>query len=98
MDGEKGNNKRFHFGETSSLWYARFSTGCLARMDQDFWQDLVLRTYLIELVFLKCEEEITQADSLADGAKWVIVGFYLAISFILSLRGPEGFILEIKLL
>ena len=38
----KGTSQKFHIEGTTSLWYARFSMGCMARMGQEVRQDLAV--------------------------------------------------------
>ena len=50
------------------------------------------------MVLKKCESKIARATKFETGSKWIKVGFYLTIIYVLSLRGSEGFMFEIKLL
>ena len=44
------------------------------------------------------KKKARECHAFLEGAAWIMSGVYLAFLFVLSLRGPEGFILEIALL
>jgi hypothetical protein len=98
LNEENGSTMRFHFGGSSSLWYQRFAQGCKARMGQDIRQNLALSTALWLAFLNKCERNVRKSESFNKGTRWVIVGFFFATEYVLSLRGPEGFMFEISLL
>ena len=98
MDYEKGSVRRFHFGESSSHWFNRFTLGCQARMGSDVRQNQALSTSLWVKVLNLCKARIFSAESVEQGERWIMAGAYLAFTYVLSLRGPEGFMFEIGLL
>ena len=66
-------------------------------MGQEVKQDLALDVQLwVKLLDLCSETAVRQENSLEEIHRWVVVGAFLAFSFVLSLRGPEGFMLELK--
>eukprot|EP00980_Cylindrotheca_fusiformis_P019137 scaffold6486_cov96-Cylindrotheca_fusiformis.AAC.1 len=98
LESERGYVRRFHFGQTASLWYQRFAAGCKARMGQDVRPNQALKTELWIEVLEACREKARLSQSVEEGDGWILAGAYLAFSYVLSLRGPEGFMFEISLL
>jgi len=45
-----------------------------------------------------CELNINRTANFDKKSAWTMAGAYLAFGYILSLRGPEGFLMEINLL
>eukprot|EP00980_Cylindrotheca_fusiformis_P025576 scaffold14111_cov133-Cylindrotheca_fusiformis.AAC.3 len=98
LEAEKGYVRRFHFGQSASLWYQRFAAGCKARMGQDIRPNQALRTELWVQVLEFCREKARRSTSVSEGDGWIMAGAYFAFSYVLSLRGPEAFMFEIQLL
>eukprot|EP00980_Cylindrotheca_fusiformis_P026333 scaffold15880_cov158-Cylindrotheca_fusiformis.AAC.3 len=98
VESERGFVRRFHYGQSSSLWYQRFAAGCKARMGQDVRPNQALKTELWVKVLEFCRERARAAGSIVEGDGWIMAGAYLAFTYVLSLRGPEGFMFEISLL
>eukprot|EP00980_Cylindrotheca_fusiformis_P027728 scaffold22529_cov73-Cylindrotheca_fusiformis.AAC.2 len=98
VESERGYVRRFHYGQSASLWYQRFAAGCKARMGQDVRPNQALKTELWLLVLEFCREKARGAHSVQEGDAWIMAGAYFAFTYVLSLRGPEGFMFEISLL
>jgi hypothetical protein len=92
---EKGTYSRLGSCPTQSLWFAKFMQGCKMRMGQLVIQDKAISVDLLLAVLGVVEGRIADADSLDDKAWWVSVGAYLTIGFCVSLRGPEGLMLDL---
>ena len=93
---EKGRYKRFVRDPCGSMWFHRFLEGCSKRMGQD-WKpnkalDLPLLLELLETIDTKFLESTTPEES----NRWVVAHSYVVISYVVSLRGPEGFLLDIE--
>lgn len=99
VDDDKARVQHFQEGGTSSLWYQLFSMGCKSRMGSKVIKNLALDVELIlevlSLIDQKIEDELDHEDS-TERDKWVIAGAYLAFSYVLSLRGNECFMMDIK--
>ena len=67
-------------------------------MGQIIKKDLAVSVDLWKALLEKCEERIAMADNFEIGARWTMIGAYLTFIYVLSLRGPEGFQVEISLL
>mmetsp|Transcript_5784 Transcript_5784/g.8868 ORF Transcript_5784/g.8868 Transcript_5784/m.8868 type:complete len:145 (+) Transcript_5784:715-1149(+) len=93
-----GSQKRFHKGGTSSLWNDRFNQGVKSCMGQDVRKDLALGTDLWVAVLAYCDDQVREGTNFATCWNRVITGFYLAVTYVLALHGPEGFMFEISLM
>ena len=98
VDDNKGSVARLMCIPTSSFWFQRFSQGCRARMGQVTKQNLALTVDLWKRMLEGVEERMFDAETFEEAARWTIAGAYLALIYVLSLRGPEGFQIEISLL
>jgi hypothetical protein len=58
-------------------------------------QDKAILIELLLVVLEVVEQRLTDAESLVEKVWWVQVGTYMTICFVLSLRGPEGFMLDL---
>ena len=99
VDDENGLSQHFQDGGSSSKWYRRFAAGCKARMGSVVKKNLALGIKLILKVLDKIDEKMAFEDennNSTERDRWVIAGAYIAISFVLSLRGNEGFMMDIK--
>ena len=67
-------------------------------MGQIIKKDLAVSVDLWKALLGKCEERMAMADNFEIGARWTMIGAYLTFIYVLSLRGPEGFQVEISLL
>ena len=62
-------------------------------------KDLALEAGLIVAVLNAIDEKVltaVKAKNPAQRDRWIIAGAYLSISYVLSLRGNEGFMMDIK--
>ena len=92
---EKGTFSRMGSCPTQSLWFAKFMQGCRMRMGQLVIQDKAISVELLLAVLEVVDGRVRDADTLSTKAWWVSVGTYLTVGFCLSLRGPEGFMLDL---
>ena len=83
---------------TSSIWFKRFFAGCRARMGQVHKPNLALSTVLIitllDRVNLDCRELKSQEEKFDK----IVFGTHVVISYVLSLRGSEGLMLNLTAL
>ena len=80
----------------ASYWFKRFLKGCKRRMAQDWRANQALSIKLVLELLARVEVQIREAKSAKDTNKWVTAHCYIVISFVLSLRGPEGFLLDLN--
>lgn len=92
---ESGRYARLGSCPTQSLWFSKFLQGCRIRMGQLVIQDKAISIELLMAVLQVVTTRVAEADTLDQKAWWVSVGAYLTMSMCCSLRGPEGFMLDL---
>jgi hypothetical protein len=92
---EKGTFSRLGACPTQSLWFSKFLQGCRIRMGQLVIQDKAISVELLLAVIQVVDGRVRDAETLNKKAWWVSVGAYLTVGFCISLRGPEGFMLDL---
>jgi hypothetical protein len=92
---DKGSTRRSTTVATQSEWFERFTQGCRKRMGGIYKPDLAL-TSIVMVAYLKLiEERIDRATSQAERHLWTSLGAYSVLCFCASLRGNEGFLLDL---
>ena len=79
-----------------SLWFQRFKRGCKDRMGQDWRPDQAVTPELMVPLLDWTKHQAMDATTEEDKTRWVSAGIYFAICFVLSLRGPEGLLLDLE--
>jgi hypothetical protein len=79
----------------SSLWFKRFMTGCQRRMGQDWRPDRAITNKMLHFMLVKIEHKLDQATDDAERRRWIFAGGYFVLSYVNSLRGPEGLLLDL---
>ena len=95
LSDEKGQIERFVQDGTASYWFARFFIGCKRRMGQEWKPNRALSTDQVTEVLKEVEERIKASETEEEINKWVVFSAYVAITYVLSLRGSEGFLLDL---
>ena len=96
MEDTKGAVQRLFGGTAGSFWLSRFQQGCRLRMDQQTRQDQAISTQLMILLLKYCENKIREESEVSNMARWVKAGALFVISYVLSLRGNEGILMDIE--
>jgi hypothetical protein len=96
LSDERGHAQRLVGDKCSSYWFARFFAGCRRRMGQDWRPNLALSTDLIVMVLRKAALKMDDACGEEDYLKWLCFGTYLTATYVLSLRGTEGLLVDLK--
>jgi hypothetical protein len=78
----------------SSYWYSRFTIGCKRRMGQDWRPNKAFSTALLLSYLKSIEDKIWDSETMEDFNRWIVLGAYSVITYVVSLRGSEGFLLE----
>jgi len=92
----KGNYQRLVNDECGSLFFKRFMEGLKRRMGQDWRPNQGFSTDLLLVLIRKAEEEILSAENEDDKHLWIVFVTYVVVTYVISLRGPEGFLLDIR--
>jgi len=81
---------------TQSLLYIRFNHGLLLRMGRQTKRNIALDYEVLHIVLANIEKEISDVTHVSPHQiRWLsMVGGYLLLCFVLSLRGNEGFMVE----
>jgi hypothetical protein len=92
----KGNYSRFSTDPCGSFWYFRFMKGLKYRMGQEWRPNKGMSIELYLRVLEAAEERILGAPSPRDLNRWIAFHTYAVVSYVLSLRGKEGLILDLE--
>jgi len=65
-------------------------------MGSDVRPNLGVSTLLWHALLVVCRSKSDQAEGFPESSRWIMAGAYFAFGYVLGLRGPEGFLLEIK--
>jgi hypothetical protein len=96
LGDDKGKVQRFVKDGCSSYWFSRFILGCKNRMGQDWRPNKALSTQLLKLVISVVERKIDDSSSRQEEENWIVFGTYVVITYVVSLRGSEGLLLDLK--
>jgi hypothetical protein len=95
LGDDKGKAQRFAVDGCSSYWYNRFSIGCKRRMGQDWRPNMALSTSLLVAYLKSVHGRIHDAETMSELNRWVVLGTYSVVTYVVSLRGSEGFLLDL---
>lgn len=95
LGDDKGKVQRFSQDPCSSFWFSRFFIGCKKRMGQDWRPNRAFTIELLLAYFEAIEDRIQLADSSEEENKWIAIGAYSVLTYVISLRGSEGFLLDL---
>jgi hypothetical protein len=93
---DQGQVQGFTQDPTSSFWFSRFLLGCRRRMGQDWGPNRALTTELVIEVLKVANQRLGESESPEDTNRWLVFLAYSVITYTLSLRGSEGFLLDLK--
>lgn len=79
----------------SSLWFRKFILGCSIRMGRIWKPDKALSLNLLMAVLDLSEQWRAKETSIHHKHTWSVFTAYVVVSYVLSLRGNEGFLLHI---
>lgn len=93
---EKGVYQRLSHDACGSLWFSRFMEGMRRRMGHIWKPNKTLSSVLLRKLFEVVEEKIqAEVHSPQDRDRWLVFNVYAVISYVISLRGSEGLLLDI---
>ena len=81
--------------ECGSIWFQRFSAGCRRRMGQDWRPNRAISCTLMLKLLSLAEDRIREASDSKEREKWVSSGAYFCFCYVLSLRSPEGLMVDL---
>lgn len=92
----KGNYHRLVTDQCGSFWFKRFMTGLKNRMGQLWCPNRAFSMKLMKALILKTEDKIASSGTFESYHKWIIFSCYAVLTYVLSLRGSEGFQIDLK--
>ena len=93
-----GNIIRLIEDSSSSLWYHRFNSGMKYRMGNVWRPNKALSTELVLKVLGAANQKMKDAESNDEAHRWMVFTAYVKVSYVISLLGSEGLLLDIKAL
>jgi hypothetical protein len=96
LGDERGQVQRLVSDKCSSYWFSKFFLGCKRRMGQDWRPNKAMGILLIQSIVKAVAETIETANSENTRHDWIVFGTYFVVSYVLSLRGVEGLLLDLK--
>ena len=94
--GNKGNLQRFVQDSTVTLWFQRFVEGCERRMGNVWKPNEAFSTKLILTILEYAQGRLEDNISINENDRWLVFISYCVITYTLSLRGTEGFYLDLE--
>jgi hypothetical protein len=96
LGDDKGKSQRFLQDGCASYWFSRFNMGCKNRMGQDWRPNQATMSTALIIVFLDAVKfRIEDSISPTDLNRWVVLGTYTIVTYLVLLRGSVGFLLEL---
>jgi hypothetical protein len=96
LGDQRGKYKRFTRDPCSSLFFYRFIEGCKARMGSDWKPNKAMSIRLLLRMLTGVEVRIASAPSGFDKHRWIVFHTFVTVTYVISLRGSEGFLLDIE--
>ena len=96
MGDSKGNYQRLISDPCASFWFKRFIEGMRNRMGQLIKPNRVLAHPLIIKLIRYIETRSNTEVHQEEVHIWLVFLVYVTITYVLSLRGAEGFLLDLK--
>lgn len=92
-----GNKTKYSLSDspTQSLWFERFSRGCLARMGQEVHQDWEIPLEVMHALQDLLEQEWRASGMCSERNLVAILGAYIMIAFCGSFRGSEVLLVDL---
>lgn len=95
MGDFNGNYLRLVSDDAGSFYFKRFMEGMRSRMGEISKPNVALSTVLLQKLVQTVEAKILEVTDEIDKHKWLVFLNYAVICYTISLRGPEGFLLDI---
>ena len=91
----KGKNSKVTNDKCGSLWFQRFMEGCQVRMGVVWKPNTALSVSLLLDVIKEAELSLDGSIEIEEEHHWTSFIAYITVSYVLSLRGDEGFLLDL---
>ena len=98
MSGPKGKYQKLSRDVCGSYWFSKFIEGISSRMGSVYKPNRAMSPKLLNAFFNEVHQRLSLQDNLEDLHDWTIFLSYSVLSYVLSLRGSEGFLIDLKTL
>jgi hypothetical protein len=95
MGDTKGHYQRLSSDPCASFWFYRFIEGARIRMGQEWRPNQAMSINLLLATLESIEDRIDNAPSARELNRWIVFHAFVVVTYVLSLRGPEGFLLDL---
>ena len=97
LGDNSGRYLRFNHNECGSLWFSRFIEGMKNRMGQIWIPNRDFSTELLLEILKASEEKILLANNnWKEKHRWVVFNSYATLVYVVSLRVPEGLLIDLN--
>ena len=96
MGDMRGNYQRLTLNPCASMWFGKFVKGCKNRMGQEWKPNKGMSTELLLTVLEEAERRIEAAPTASELHRWSAFHCYAVVTYVLSLRGREGLLLDLE--
>ena len=96
MVDKKGQIVRISDDKCNSLWFSAFMMGLKIRMGHTYKPNVALSHQLLMKLLQKAEDRILELEGTPYQPSWIVFVGYVVITYVLSLRGNEGQMLEVE--
>jgi hypothetical protein len=96
LGDQKGRYLRFATDPCASLWFHRFLEGCRYRMGQEWRPNQAMSIPLLMATIEGIEGKILGAPTPRELNRWTVLHTFMLVTYVVSLRGPEGFLLDLE--
>ena len=90
-----GAYSRFNTDSSGSYWFQLFMRGCANRMGSDTRKNQAMSSDLFLHLLRQVELRILESESPEEINRWIVFHTYSVVSYVISLRGAEGFMLDL---
>jgi len=91
-----GNYQRLTHDEAGSFFFKRFMVGLRSRMGQIHKPNLAMSIPLLLELISRLQAKLDECIDIDETHLMSSILTYVVISYVISLRGPEGFLLDLK--
>jgi hypothetical protein len=98
LGDQKGRYLRFATDPCTLMWFHRFLEGCRYRMGQEWRPNQAMCIYSPALCngTQTIEERIQSAPTSRELNRWTVLHMFVVVTYMESLRGPEGFLIDLE--
>lgn len=96
INDNKGRYTRIGKDPCGSFWFSRFLIGCRNRMGEIKKQNKAFGLKLMLKVIEEAERSLEAAEDFEEEHRWCVFICYITVAYVISLRGNEGFLVDLE--